>query len=181
MNHAKFDETDRRAVVDVLSKQLGTTLAPVGSRRKWFKDEAQRSYWIIGGYEDWHGIPAEMMDAEADSPTAGILVIALRQIHEIRIYAGLLAPLVEAREKLMRALKTSGDYQLTYTNHDYRYLVIDQAPHVVLSGISGFSFGEEEKTSVARLREAEKLLMALPADELHDLLVKFHADKTRSS
>lgn len=174
MTDAKFDETDRRAVTDALCKQLGVVLTPVGHRHKWLKDEAQRSYWVIGGYEDWHGIPNEMMDAEAASSTAGILVIAIRHSQSIQIYVGPLSPLVEARNVLKRARKTSGDYQFTYTKRG-RCLVIDQAPHVVLSGLSGFTFDDEEKASVARVREAEKLLKSLPANELRELLENFQA------
>lgn len=171
MTSVRFDEIDRRAVIDSLSRQLGVRLTVVGRRRKWLKDEFQRHYWVIGGYGEWHGIPAEMMDAEVASPSGGILAIAMRLRQAIQIYVSPLAPFVDARSALNRARKTTGDYQFTYTKRGI-HLVIDQAPSIALSDLTGFSFDDTAKTAVKKSREAEKLIAALPENELRALLTK---------
>ena len=79
MAHAKFDETDRRAVIDELGRHLGVQINRVGRRRKWLRDRSGRNYWVLGGYADWHGIPEEMMDAEVADPSNGFVVIAMRR------------------------------------------------------------------------------------------------------
>ena len=67
MAERKFDETDRSAVVRNVERTLGVTLSRVGRRRKWYSDEAGKSFWIIGGYGEWHGVTEEMMDAEVSN------------------------------------------------------------------------------------------------------------------
>ena len=107
MAHAKFDETDRRAVVDELGRRLGVQINQVGRRRKWLCDHSGRNYWVLGGYADWHGIPEEMMDAEMADPSDGFVVIAMRRQSDMEIFLGPLARLVAARRKLYRAKSTA--------------------------------------------------------------------------
>lgn len=79
MPQSKFDETDRRVVVDALSRQSGLQLERVGRRRKCFRDDEARCYRILGGYGEWHGIPEEMMNEEISSNSDGLLMISMRK------------------------------------------------------------------------------------------------------
>ena len=56
MKSPKFDEQDRSKVISEIEEYFNTRLSRVGSRRKYLKDENGKSYWVFGGYEDWHGI-----------------------------------------------------------------------------------------------------------------------------
>jgi hypothetical protein len=168
MTQMKFDETDRRAVIDALSRHFGVRIEPVGRRRKWLRDNAARSYWVLGGYGEWHGIPEEMMDAEVSRPSGGFFVIAMRHRSTMEIFISPLVPLVAARAKLNRASQTTGDYQFTFKKRG-THLIIDQIPNATLSELTGFSFDKTEKDSLARFRKAEKLVGALSEDELKKL------------
>ena len=48
MAHAKFDETDRCAVIDELGRRLGVQLNRVGRRRKWLRDHSGRKLLGFG-------------------------------------------------------------------------------------------------------------------------------------
>ena len=172
MAQSKFDETDRRAVIDALSHHFGVRLARVGRRRKWLRDDAGHSYWILGGYGEWHGLPEDMMDAEVSSPSDGFIVIAMRQRSVMEIFIGPLAPLVAARPKLYRASKTTGDYQFTFKKRG-ACLIINQVPSASLSDLTGLSFDDTEKDSLKRFQEVEKLIGALSEDEREELLEKW--------
>jgi hypothetical protein len=101
----KSDEVDRERVVQVLQSSLGIRLARAGARRKWFRDEHGRSYWVLVGTGDWHGIPEEMMQGRR-LHVKEVPGLALREIsdqtftdeekaHDVRI-----RPLKQALSKL---------------------------------------------------------------------------------
>jgi hypothetical protein len=50
----KFDEQDRRKVISEVEVHFNTKLSSVGSRPKYLEDKNGKSYWVLGGYEDWH-------------------------------------------------------------------------------------------------------------------------------
>lgn len=177
MTDAKFDETDRRAVIDELRRRLGTKIKAVGRRRKWLRDEQERNYWVLGGYGEWHGIPEEMMDAEIAAPSGGSIVIATRHQSTIKLFIGPLAPLVEARDTLYRASHTTGDYQFTCKERG-GHLEIEQARHVRLSELATIPFDRHEKDSVARSRDIERLLDGLSEKERRALLKRLKDDNS---
>jgi len=100
MVNPKFDETDRRKVIAEIETHFGVKLSPVGTRRKYLQDQTRRTFWVFGGYEDWHGIPAEMMEAEEKRNAEGILVVAKRGRTRIDIYTGPLLPLIKNKKSL---------------------------------------------------------------------------------
>ncbi len=172
MNGNKFDETDRHAVISKLSSQLGVVLTRVGRRRKWLRDGSGRNYWILGGYGEWHGVPEEMMEAEARYPTDGYLVIAVRHRLAIEIYIGALAPVVAARDSLYRARETTGDYQFTLKKRG-THLNIDQVPSAVLTELTSFSFNGNDREATARVQEAAELISRMNEDQKRELIEKY--------
>jgi len=109
MPSLKFDETDRQKVISEIESHFGVRLSPVGTKRKYLKDQNNRAFWIFGGYEDWHGISAEMMAVEEKHNTGGVLVIAKRARIKIDIYVGPLTPLIKNKTKLSHT--KFGEYQ----------------------------------------------------------------------
>ena len=172
MARVKFDEIDRRAVIDELVRRLGVQINRVGRRRKWLRDDSGRKYWVLGGYADYHGIPEEMMDAEVADPSGGCVVIAMRRHSDMEIFLGPLEPLVAARRKLYRANRSTGDYQFTFKRRGNR-LFLDQDSSVILSSLASFSFDETENKSKKHVEEVAKLFAKLPRDKQRELLKKF--------
>ena len=50
----KFDNLDRKVVIDGVQERYGVTLAKVGGRDKWRQDESGRNWCVLGGKDDWH-------------------------------------------------------------------------------------------------------------------------------
>ena len=109
MKTLKFDEEDRRKVIAEIEGHFATKLSRVGRFRKFLRDASGKSYWILGGYEDWHGISSDMMSAYKKRPNGGVLVIAKRGSSSIDIFAGDLQVLVTNERDLSHT--QSGDYQ----------------------------------------------------------------------
>lgn len=105
----KFDEHDRDKVISEVESHLSVSLSRVGSYRKFLQDRAGKSYWVFGGYEDWHGIKADMLKDEQKRSTDGVLVVAKRHRTSIDIFYGRLQPLIENHRDL--AHTQTGDYQ----------------------------------------------------------------------
>ena len=99
----KFNNFDRRPVIDAIHAKFDVTLTPVGKRQKWLQDESGRNWWVLGGKKDWHGIPEEMMKDEEQARIEGRLVIAQLKTRSLEAFCGRLAPFVNARNEFSRA------------------------------------------------------------------------------
>ena len=107
----KFDNQDREQVISEVEKHFDVKLHPIGTRKKYLKDENGKRYWVFGGYDYWHGIPSEMMDAEIQESEKASFIVAVRKKTRIDIYDGSIEPLVVGRNRLKRNKKR--DYQFT--------------------------------------------------------------------
>ena len=165
----KFDEADREATIREVQNCLGVRLSPIGRRRKWLRDDDGRSYWVIGGYGEWHGIPEEMFDAEAKAPTDGILVFANRRREALQVFLGPLEHLVRNRSKLYRARKTTGDFQFTVTQKGAR-LHINQVPGFTLKELATFGYTADEKANDQSVHAVKGLLRKLSKEQITELL-----------
>jgi hypothetical protein len=154
MTTAKFDETDRRKVIAEVEFHYQVKLAPVGSRRKFLRDQNGRTFWIFGGYEDWHGIPPEMMKAEEVYGDDGVLVIAKRHRNRIDIYCGVLKPLIQNKKSL--SLSKKGDYQFNIRIRG-NGLVLHEIQSLHLSKLGEATFTIEEKATEKAVTIIRKL------------------------
>ena len=138
---AKFGNLERDRVIEAIQVHYGVTLHKVGKRPKWRRDETGRNWWVLGGREDWHGIPEEMMGDESAVSTEGMLVIAQKKVETIEAFAGTLGPLVDARSKLYHAQQSVGSdqYQFTVEVRRGRMLCV-QAPTIVLKRFATFPY-----------------------------------------
>lgn len=78
------------------------------------------------------------MSAEATTFSDGFLVIAHEEKSTLHIYMGSLRSIVDQRQRLPRANKSTGDYQFTYRAHGRRHIAIDQIPGMYLDEIASF-------------------------------------------
>ena len=138
---AKFGNLERDRVIEAIQVHYGVTLHKVGKRPKWQRDETGRNWWVLGGREDWHGIPEEMMDDESAASTEGMLVVAQKKVESIEAFAGTLGPLVHARSELYRAQQSVGSdqYQFTVEVRGGRMQCV-QAPTIVLRRFATFPY-----------------------------------------
>ena len=105
----KFDESDRDKVIAEVEKHFGAKVSRVPGYRKFLEDGSGKSYWVLGGYEDWHGITSEMLEEERRRSTEGVLIVAKRRKSTIDMFYGPLQTLIANHSKLSH--KKDGDYQ----------------------------------------------------------------------
>lgn len=162
----RFDDLDRRPVIDVIQEYYGVKLQKVGSRRKWLRDASGRNWWILGGLETWHGIPEEMMEHEKCSEVEGLLVIAYKKLTKIEVFKGPLGPLVSARDELPRsAQQFHFDVEVSGTR-----MRCIQAPNVVLDRLDTIPYSAEDRERERNLNEFRNSVSAMSHEELTALM-----------
>ena len=158
MTTIKFDNHDRKRVVSEIQKIYDVTLRKVGRREKILKDESGKSYWVLGGTGDWHGIPKEMFVAEEKQHIEGLLIIAKRKVNSIDIFAGSLLSLLKNKNLLT---VTEGQYQFDISSKGDN-IILKKAPDVRLRKISTIDYTKDEKASDKTIHLITKLLNKMP-------------------
>lgn len=176
MSQMKFDEHDRKKVITEVENEFGVKLSPVGNRRKYLKDVSGKTYWIFGGYEDWHGIPPDMMEAEEKCSDEGILVVAKRNKSTIDIFCGPLRQLINHKRELSHT--TKGDFQFNIRIKGSR-LYIKEIADLTLSKLGAAAYSGEEKETDKKLDEVTALLKKMSPEERQRLLSKAFNQSTK--
>ena len=165
MKKHKFDETDRDKVISEIEQHFGTKLSRVGKRRKVLQDPSGKSYWVLGGYDDWHGITSDMIKEEQKRAIDGVLVVAKRHKTTIDIFAGPLKPLITNNHNLSQV--QNGDYQFHISIRG-NSLTIKEIPVLTLRRLGA---PQELGPSVSsNVKEAEAMLAKLSPEERLKLL-----------
>ena len=128
----KFDKWDRKTVIRFLQETFCVTLSAVGYRDKWLRDNSGADWWIVGGKDDWHAFPEEMIDDGKSGDRDGYLVFSRKYTDSLDVYRGALQPLIDAKHNLSR--NAHGDYQFMVDVKKDR-VTIDKAPGVLLKKI----------------------------------------------
>ena len=171
MEKTKFNERDRDHVISEIEAHMQVRLTRVGNYRKFLQDNAGRSYWVLGGYEDWHGITSSMMEDEIRRDTDGVLVVAKRHKTSIAIFHGPLRPLVAARRDLSHT--QTGDYQFN---------VASRGSSLVIKEVLGLTLrrlGDPQDVGrpvTAEATKLEALVAKLSPDERRRLLDRLASD-----
>ncbi|QJT08576.1 hypothetical protein [Oceanidesulfovibrio marinus] len=169
MTPAKFSNQDRQFVIKGIERCYNIDLRPVGRRSKWLKDSTGKNYFILGGIGKWHGIPEEMMDAEVNSPSTGILAIAILFTKAIAVYASDMSALIKSRDQLYRASKTTGDYQFTY-KFQLATLELNPAPEVKLSLLNVIDYDKPQIERQKAIKSLHQMISRLTPEQCEELL-----------
>ena len=165
MQKHKFDEADRSKVIAEIERHFGIKLSRVGKYRKFLQDPSGKSYWVFGGYEDWHGISSEMLKEEQARATDGVLVVAKRHKSTIDIYIGALKPLIANSHDLSHT--QTGDFQFNIAVRGSS-ITIKEVPALTLKKLGA---PQEVGPAVSpEFREAEAMLAKLSPKERKQLL-----------
>ena len=158
MADIKFSGDERESVIKRLEKLKNIKLKPVGRYKKFLEGSDRLYYCIVGGRDDWHAIPKEVMEQERKYQASVYLVIARWLKTRIELYGGLLEPLFELRDSLSRTEK--GDFQFDLGTPTDGILSIKQ-----VSGVKFEKFDEFSAPSVS-------LFKTLPQEKQRGLLTK---------
>ena len=137
MADIKFSGDERKPVIERLETLKHIKLKPVGRYKKFLEGSDGMYYCIVGGIDDWHAIPKEVMDQEKKDQASVYLVIARLLKTKIEIYGGLLKPLFELRGSLSRNQK--GDFQLNLKTPTDGILSIKEVAGVKFEKLDEFS------------------------------------------
>lgn len=112
----KFQNQDREELIRIVEEHYNIRLSKFGRRQKWMRDNSGRFWWVLGGYDRWHGIPEEMVEAEQESPANGMLVVGLAKWGprgiDLEVFSGRTETLV--REKNRLSLSEKGEYNFVH-------------------------------------------------------------------
>ncbi len=167
MTSLKFDEQDRKKVISEVEKHFNVHLSRVGSRRKYLEDSNHKSYWVIGGYDDWHGIPPDMLKEEEKRNSNGVLVIAKRHTSRVDIYSGSLQTLIINKIKLSHTKKD--DYQFNI-NIRGNHLFIKEIPGFSLSKLGEAPYTGESKKADKEIEKVKNLFNKLSPEEQKEII-----------
>jgi hypothetical protein len=165
MQKHRFDETDRAKVVSEVEKHFDVKLSRVGNYRKFLQDASGTSYWVLGAYEDWHGVTSDMLEEQVRRANDGVLVVANRQRTAIDIFSGPLHPFIANRKALVHT--QAGDYQFHTVIHG-NSMTIKEIDGFTLRKL-GVTEGVERSVD-PKLRDVEAILAKLSPRERSQLL-----------
>lgn len=166
----KFDDLDRRRVIDAVQNHYGVQLQKVESRRpKWLQEASGRNWWVLGGIGFFHGVPEKMMEHEKHSKVEGMLVIAYKKSNDMDVFAGPLGPLVSARNKLPRAAQPPREFKFNVEMSGTRMRCIE-VPNVVLGRLLTIPHSAEDRKRDKTLNEFQKSVSTMSREELTALM-----------
>ncbi|OGT81746.1 MAG: hypothetical protein A3H91_08430 [Gammaproteobacteria bacterium RIFCSPLOWO2_02_FULL_61_13] len=167
MAKQKFDEIDRRKVIAELEKEFKVHLQSIGNRRIYLTDDNARRYCVLGGYEDWHGIPRDIMEREENDPSDTILVIAKRRRTSIDIFCGPFSPLIRNKKKLTRT--NTGQFEFNLQSRGAA-LFVKEVPDLVLSKLGMTEYSQAGREHDVAKAEALAALQRLSPEERRQVL-----------
>jgi hypothetical protein len=175
MPSPKFDELDRERTKKVIEDKLNVTLTMDGPRRKAFVDRDGKPYWILGGYEDWHGIPPDLLQAGLQKYREGIFVIAKRTEQTIKVFLAPLSSLLRSRECLHQT--KAGDFQFNIDQEGER-LTIKEAPDITFQFLTEIEYPPQEKKKDKAITAIERSWAQLDKESREALLRQLGIDRT---
>lgn len=141
MPQKRFDEKDRRQVIEETEKALGIKLNRIGKYRKYFKGNDGKNYCILGGFGDWHGLQSELLNPMDSTETDRILIVARVLRNSVELYSSSMKALITNKNKLTYAKQSTGsEYQfdLIYRHSDEAF--IKQFPEYRLKKFHEFKY-----------------------------------------
>ncbi len=164
----KFDELDRQRVVTEVEHQLGVKLSPSGRRKKSFVDENCTPFWVLGGCEEWHGIPHDMMAPERELVRDGTLVIAKIKGQSIKIYTGSLREFVHNADAFPTNRERDCHFNVVWRG---AYATINELPDYKLYLMAEIDYSTEHKEHDRAVKDFGKALEKLTSEERKAVLL----------
>lgn len=161
----KFDNLARLRVIDAVHEHFDVTLKRVGRRQKWLRDESGRNWWVLGGKDDWHGIPEDMMEHEEQTHIEGRLVIAQLKREVIEAFWGRLGPFVNARNEFSRAAQQTGADQYQFMVRLRGACLRIEKTNVELERFARIPYSDEDKQKDKKIHELKKLAAAMSPEQ----------------
>ena len=180
MTSQKFDEFDRRKVIEKIEPYFGVRLSCFSRRKKYLRDQHGKSYWVLGGCGDWHGFQSDMLEVERKRGENGVLVIAKRFKSRIDIFAGQLQPLIDNASSL--TLTVNGVYEFNiYTRDNGLFVKELRSTRPSLIKINELTYSETQMLSDKKVAAAKSILDSLSPDQRRREFERWQTDVLATS
>ena len=100
MSSLKFNNQDRKVVIEEVQRVRDEQLNPVSPYSKLVRSKDRKYYCVVGGTGLWHGITESIFDEIERAARQSFLVIALKKDRHYEIYIGHFSPLENNRSSL---------------------------------------------------------------------------------
>jgi hypothetical protein len=165
----KFDKLDRQYVIEEVERIFDTKLTRVGRRRIYLKSTQSARFIVLGGIEDWHGIPDDVIE-DIESFDDIHLVLAIKKQETIKIYHCDMTVFLENLEKLNRP----GNDKFAFNIDEYReYARIRKATAVTLDLLVEINYTAGDRKITETKDNLKKLLDRLSPEERSRLISKY--------
>jgi hypothetical protein len=162
----KFDNTDRRHVIDLLSEHVSSRLSRAENRHIYLKDNSGNRYVVLGGTGDWHGIPDDVIEDIEQNHLDSKLVVAIKNQKSLKIYWGEIKPLLKSLGKLPRP---GNDKYTFHVDERHDYLSVREAKTVTLALFKEIPHTESDREKSKSNVQIENLLNQMSDDERREL------------
>lgn len=109
MADQKFDDKDRKKVIQEIEQSLGIRLKRIGNFKKYLNGSDGNKYCVVGGYGGWHGLPGKVLEPISSREADRILVVARILKDRVELFRASMKPLIKYKSELTKASK--GEYQ----------------------------------------------------------------------
>ena len=150
----KFNDQDRKFVIDELEKVQNVKLQQIDPPKKLFRDSNGMVYLISGGTGDWHGINPKIMESLANHKQEGTFVVAKKFTTKIEIFAGSLLTLLQNKNKLSITRKGDFHFHCIINKDD---LSLQEIPQLRCKKVTEVLFPNQQK-DLSRLKEVSEII-----------------------
>jgi|GEM_PF-4844516 len=170
----KFDNIDRQHVVDEIQKHIGSKLSHTTRRHIYLKDDEGKTYVVLGGIDDWHGIPDEVIDDIEKNCSESFLSITLKKRKTLKIYFGTMEPFMKVLGQLDRI---GNDKYTFHVDEGNDLLVIREARSVTLDLLTEVLHSESDRTNTKSKEGINKLLENMSQSDIKKLVQNLKISK----
>ncbi len=166
----KFDNIDRKHVINEVERIFSLPLSRVGRRHIYFKNEKDARFVILGGNENWHGIPDDVI-TDILKATEKYLIIGLKKRNSIRVYYCDITNLLTQ----LKLLNRPGNDKYTFNIDEHgTWATIRQVQSVKLNLLAEIQYTSLDREKIIQKERIQRELEQMTTEELEELIRKIH-------
>lgn len=163
----KFNKIDRMLQQISIEEKFDVLLSRIGKRQKYFEDENEYRYILLGGTDLWHGIPIDIINDLKENNKYAIISIAIKKIKLLEVYYKDIGDILENLNKLN--IISSKQYTFNLEQNLNKNLYIKEIPSIYFDFIANIEYSDENLSRAKDAINFEKSFKNLSKDKLFKL------------